>query len=60
MDKNQKDSTSQHKTGNGLQTDKTKDSSKHDTSSKKMMDEKSAGKSEKGMHASSDKSSKGK
>ena len=60
MDKNQKDSTSQHTTGTNAQGGKMKDSSKHDTSSKKMTDDKSDGKSEKGMHTSSDKSSKGK
>ena len=60
MDKNQKDSSGQHKTGAAAHSDKTKNSTMQDTSSKKMMDEKSDGKSEKVMHASSDKSSKGK
>ena len=58
MDKKQKSTATQHKTEDAAHSGK--ESAKHDTSSKKMMDEKSNSKSEKAMHASSDKGSKGK
>ena len=58
MDKNQKSTGGLHKTGTTSQSDKMKDHAKQDTSSKKMMDQKSVGKSEKAMHTSSDKNGK--
>lgn len=54
MDKNQKSTATQSKSGTAAHGDKK--SVKHDTSSKKMMDVKSDAKSEHGMHTSSGKS----
>lgn len=56
MDKNQKNTDAQHKKVAASGSDKG--NLKHDTSSKKMMDE-SDGKTEKGMHASPGKSEMG-
>ena len=56
MDKNKKSADNQNKSGTAAHSDKQ--NAKHDTSSKKMMDE-SGAKSEKAMHASPGKSAMG-
>jgi hypothetical protein len=57
MDKNQKSANTQSKSGTATHGDK--ESVKQNTSSKKMMYDKSDTKSEDGMHASSGKSAMG-
>ena len=60
MEKNQKSTETQHKSGTAGQGDKMKDSAKHDPTSKKMMNEKTDEKPSKDVHSTSHKDGKGK